>query len=467
MSGVILCAASNQEAVYTLNWRIIGGDFHFVLARSSNNRTATLSAPWQIIAVSSFEDLDPNDDNLLQTLLTNECSVDNNGTFYLWTRKDNEYNIFKFASNSHSTISSSNKCRKKNPLTGQWSKTSINLSTNVIYKHGVSVQDPRNTTGAATVVFHPHVEEALPPITPPTFLYVPTNTTWSDITLAKQDMKSMVLTNTSAAIFNMVYGDNQMFALLKSMPDDPTSRIITYKQTLTYFPFPPNNLTSTARPVSVPWNVTCTDSEYWDKNKARAANGKFYYMCEESNQYAGLTTLYIHDSRTSKTQRVSLGTTTGYIGSFILAYGPASQTDPQFAVIFGVSGCVIDLSTLNKTDGPDINSILYDEVPFSAGMIYDICGRPGEELSIGEQFGIAIGVIAALAVLGWVAVRWWRKRATAKLPQGEAVVSGLPVYDDEAIPGGRHVELAVMPPTSEERRVDAEGEAPPRYEPRS
>ncbi|KAG0027502.1 hypothetical protein BGZ81_005514 [Podila clonocystis] len=461
---LIQCAASNQEAVYTLSWTIIGGDFHFILARSSNNRTAILHAPWQIIAVSSSEDLDPYDGNLLRTLVSNECSVDNNGTFYLWARKDNEYNIFKFASNSHSTISSTNKCRKNNPLIGQWSKTSINLSANVIYKHGMSVQDPRNTTGAATVVFHPHVEEALPPITPPTFLYAPTNTTWSDITLYNQDMKSMVLTNTSAAIFNMVYSDNQMFALLKSMPDDPTSRIITYKQTLTYFPFPPNNLTSTARPVSVPWNVTCSDSEYWDRNTARAANGKFYYLCK-SDRNAGLTSLYIHDSRTSKTQLVSLGNTSISSTGFTLAYGPASQTDPQFAVIFGDPGHMIDLSTVNKTDGPDINSIPYD-VSFSIGMIHDICGKPGEELSTVEQFGIAIGAIAALAVLGWVVVRWRRKRA-AKLPNEEVVVSGLPVYDDEATFGERHVELAVMPPISEERRVDAEGEAPPRYEPRS
>lgn len=189
------CVASNQHAIYGLSVTTIGDSLHLVLARSSNNPTATFSEAWEIIAVSSFDDLDPNDDNLYGTLDGSECSVDNDGTFYLWARKNDEYDVFKFAKSSHSTISKSNKCRKKNPLFGQWSKTEINLLANVKYKRGMSVQDPRNTTGLATVVFHPHVEEALPPTAPATIMYAPTNTTWWDTNSSHYypHMMSMVL----------------------------------------------------------------------------------------------------------------------------------------------------------------------------------------------------------------------------------------------------------------------------------
>ncbi|KAG0339631.1 hypothetical protein BG000_001719 [Podila horticola] len=156
----------------------------------------------------------------------------------------------------------------------------------------------------------------------------------------------------------MVYGDNQMIALLKSpIVDDPTglaTGYVAYNKTLTYFPFPPNNLTSTARPVSVPWNVDCVDSEYWDENQARTTAA-----------YIAPNNLYVYDTQTSKTQVVQLINDTRHATSFTLAYGPSSLADPQFAVMFGSSSIVIDLFTLDQTGGPSINLIPYRLLPNS------------------------------------------------------------------------------------------------------
>lgn len=300
----------------------------------------------------------------------------------------------------------------------------------------------------------------------------------------------------------MVYGDNQMIALLKSpIVDDPTGRAtgyVAYNKTLTYFPFPPNNLTSTARPVSVPWNVDCVDSEYWDENQARVANGKLYYMCkvrlfffvispsmayfylpiifspyhdsvtQKTAAYIAPNNLYVYDTQTSKTQVVQLSNDTRYATSFTLAYGPSSLADPQFAVMFGSSSIVIDLFTLDQTGGPSISLIPYRLLP-NSDNIYYFCGRPGDGLSFWEKVVIAVGVVAALMMMAWFFARWHRKRNAAKLVEEGEVVGVLPVYDDEmpSLSGERHIELAEMPRISEEHRVDAEGEAPPRYAPRS
>lgn len=221
------CVASNKEVVYSLSKEMIGDNLHTVLIRSSNNPSTIFNAPWEVIAVSSSEDLDPNsDDKFLWTLVSKECSVDNDGNFYLWARKNDEYNIFKFARTSHSTISPSNKCRKNNPLYGQWSKTTISLYANVMYKRGMSVQDPRNTTGAATVVFHPNVEEALPPIAPPTVLYASVNTTLSQSFLYNQHMEPMVLVSIifiSVTVFFII-------SLSHSNQDEPLDPIDQHKR---------------------------------------------------------------------------------------------------------------------------------------------------------------------------------------------------------------------------------------------
>ncbi|KAG0098041.1 hypothetical protein BGZ93_001287 [Podila epicladia] len=454
MSGSNLeCVTSNKDAVYGLSTRFIEDSRHVVLIRSFSNPAAIFNAPWEVIAVSSPEDLDSDDENLFGTRAIEECSVDNEGNFYLWVRRNKYYDIFKFARTSNSKISPSNRCTKNNPRYGQWSKTTISLPGNVMYKRGMSVQDPSNTTGEATVVFHPYIEEALPPTKPPTILYAPTQ----NLHMSSESMKSIVLTNTNAAIFNMVYGDNQMFALLKSrvplpLLDDPTSRDtnrITYNQTLTYFPFPPNNLTNTTDTVSVPWNVTCGDSDYWDMNKARGSKSK---------------KLYIYDSRTSKTEFAWLKDTYNQFDVFTLAYGKASQTDPQFAVMFGSPSFVIDLLTLNQTDGPSVEDSPYT-LRTGIDFVGDICDRSGE-LNTLEWLGISIGTLVALVVLGRILFRWRRKRNAAKLAAEEGIVGGLPVYDDEEISGERHIELAGIPRISEGHR-SVEDEAPPVYAPRT
>ncbi|KFH65642.1 hypothetical protein, variant [Podila verticillata NRRL 6337] len=428
------CVASNQDAVYAVSTMYIRDDLHFVVVKSASNPTSSFAAEWEVVAISSLDDVDPQNPNLLQTLIRDECSVDNDGTFSMWARENDNFYNFKFVRSSQGTFSTSNKCEKNNPR-GAWTKTQLVMPGRFAYKRWMSVQDPSSTAGAATLVVHTRTEEALPPVAPPTIQYAPINTTSMQTFVNSQDLRPIVL----------------MFALLKSgapipIPDEsdiPDKGRVTYNRTLTYFPFPPQNQADVPQVVSVPWNVDCWDSEFWDENYARASNGKLYYLC-----------------KTSETKIIPIGVSDP--GLFTLAYGPSSKTDPQFVTVFRYrsrsSSFTIDLSK-NETE-PSTDSPPFSTLP-SSYKINEMCGTLGKGRTLWENIGIAIGTLVGVALLVWCWLRWRNKR---KAPKTTVEEGGLPVYDQSPVTGQSHIELAEMQRPSEERR---EGEAPPGYVPRS
>ncbi|KAF9375891.1 hypothetical protein CPB97_011177 [Podila verticillata] len=474
------CVTSNQYATYAVSTMYIRDRTHLVVIKSVNNPTSSFNAAWEVIAISSIDDVDPNNPNPLQTLISDQCSVDNDGTFSMWARKNDNFYNFKFDRSSQGKVSTSNQCKKNIPR-GEWTKTQLVMPVNLVYKRWVSVQDPSSTAGAATVVVHTRVEEALPPVAPPTIQYAPINTTSVQTFVSNQDLRPIVLTNTSAAIINLVYGDNQMFALLKSgapipVPDEPYTPPkgrVTYNQTLTYFPFPPKNQADVPQVVSVPWNVDCKDSELWDENYAKVANGKLYYMCkvriypsfrfvtpfiQASNNLTAPLNLHIYDTKTSQTKSLQLGSSNP--GLITLTYGPSSKTDPQFITVFryGSSSLTFDLFK-NETEP----SMVYGHFSFMPNTyeINEMCEALEDGRTLWENIGIAIGTLVGVVLLVWGWRRWRNER---KAPKPTVEEDGLPVYDQSPVSGQNHIELAEMQRPSEEGR---EGEAPPGYAPRS
>ncbi|KAG0343885.1 hypothetical protein BG004_004916 [Podila humilis] len=469
-----------QKDVFLMVETHVDTSFHYALYKTSDIFSG--NPMWDLLSVRPVQDFwrgeRYNEDVT--------CWVDNDGVFSFSGLEYDSSVIHSFDSaatraNSQGYISEENGCKK--PIFdngGDWNVQFLTIPSSLTYKKLSPVFEPKVPTELA-LTFTTQPQEAIPLVSPPTIQLTTVGRKRDSYAVLPSTLPKTTLSSVNGAIYNMAYGDNQMFTILKigvptsvdpivvdpynQYPDNARNK---YNQSLTYFPFEsPYSMTGMPESaISVPWNVDCADYEFIDRNLVAAANGKFYYVCQLfSAEKPKTSQLFIYDTKTSQLKNHTLSWSFQE-SKLLLAYNQIARPSEPFGVILFPTSRknyaeYVYISKLNET----APGVYQETVKITMPAVYDVermCGVKhdrGVDLSGAEITGIVLGVLFGLFLLGLYIRKWRRRRAAAAAKRAatedRTVVagSGLPNYEQSVATASTdaHIELTVIPRASVER----------------
>ncbi|KAG0344098.1 hypothetical protein BG004_004746 [Podila humilis] len=454
--GLPGCIAANNHTIYYIAKTFMDGQRAVALVKSprlpSSFSATNTTTDWTIVSVSPSQNLISS--KLWDFFNNSDCSVDNNGVFSWRSYHDQFAKSVRYDPIAPWTSTAGPSIINTGSQTnGAWSAVSLVQPENMYGLLTLMSHTPDPAAVKDTlVVYYPHSADQNPTKHIPTIHYANVKMDKFQIQVNEKDIVQVQVTGHYGAVYNLAFGDNQMFTILRgsatasTTQSDGSNNVRYNNKTLAYFPFesPYTLLSPPESIVNVPWDPACADYEYDDLSAAAVAKEKLYYICEplDALARATYTHLYIFDS----VAKVSKGpfrleVIFRSVRHFTLAYGSALEKDPQFLFLNHARGIhVVDLATAINNDSGATALTMIDitgsVTPPKTDLQPPAPEAPASNTSSTATIIIVATVVPILIIIATVAgfLLWRRKRRRQILQQHNGVGPQTLAVDREGAP---------------------------------
>ncbi|KFH63869.1 hypothetical protein MVEG_10562 [Podila verticillata NRRL 6337] len=453
--GVLVprCIAANEESIYFVasgqSLNIYKGEKLLVLVKS--NRFPSLDSTdttWNVISLTLASQFNEKQLDYNREKFT--CQVNKNGIFTIMAKTmiPSEPTLYRARFDPNAPLASNNRTfNPYNSTHGEWISADMQPPGSYYFTRRTWIH---RDTLATTFIQYADSMDRLPPMKTPVVDYGQLNESGLMVIdgIVNQTLsKAAIFNNTNGTMYGMFYGDEQVFATIKTGPQirSNDTQGDYYNQTLVYFPFKaPYALTSPPEGAkSFQWSLACRNTRDYGA-KAGVSKGKLYYFCEHPATPADSTSnLYIFDSATGENlgpYPVSIGIM-GERGETDVILAPGPTPFPHSAIIHSEDGNV-SFTGLSTSSGMNIAATRLDPTFFSVPDIEEY--NPPN--TVGRTSAVIWGISAAAAMAFMILCFWSLHQYKRRQAQRNAVV--LPVENAGVYRPGEEIDFELPAYTS-------------------